>query len=211
MIALFDLDGVIVDTETQYGEFWKVKGLEYFGIDNFGSVIRGQTLNQVAEKYFPLIGNSDQLVRELADFEENMSYEYIPGADVFLKELKAFSVPVAIVTSSNQLKMEKVRKSRPELWDIADAIITSEWFSRSKPDPECFIRGMKYFDAKPEDTFVFEDSFHGLNAGRASGAKVIGLSTSKSREDIAELCDAVIDNFLNINLETLKCIYNETF
>ena len=53
------------------------------------------------------------------------------------------------------------------------------------------------------DCVVFEDSFNGLRSGRASGAKVVGLSTSHSPEKISSLCDLVIPNFCGLTAEDL--------
>ena len=59
------------------------------------------------------------------------------------------------------------------------------------------------FGAKPEDCLVFEDSFNGLKSGRASGAIVVGLSTSNSEEAIREYCDIVIPNYKGLDFHTL--------
>ena len=99
--------------------------------------------------------------------------------------------------------MANAYKAHPELLEIVDKVLTSEHFSKSKPDPECFIKGMEVLGGTPEDTIVFEDSFHGLAAGRASGAKVIGLATTNKREAIAPLCDMVIDDFTQLSLSDL--------
>lgn len=202
MIALFDFDGVIMDTETQYTRFWDGAGKQFVDIDGFGRLIKGQTLVQIMDKY--LAGHSEEdrrLVVEMIDaFEQNMTFEFIPGAWEFLTELKKAGIPTAIVTSSNNKKMEQVYKAHPQLTQMVDAILTSEHFSRSKPDPECFLKGMEMLGGIPEETYVFEDSIHGLNAGRASGAHVIGLATTNSREVITPLCDLVIDDFRNFSL-----------
>lgn len=196
MIALFDLDGVVMDTESQYTYFWDKMGLEYLGIENFCRLIKGQTLVQIFGGYFEGMAEEQRkIVAQLNDFEANMTYDYIPGALEFMKGLKAAGVPMAIVTSSNVPKMENVRRAHPELWELTDAILTSEDFSKSKPDPECFLKGMELLGGTPEETYVFEDSIHGLNAGRASGAHVIGLATTNSREAVEPLCEKVIDNF----------------
>ena len=195
MIALFDLDGVIMDTETQYGIFWNRMGKELLGMDDFGRTIKGQTLNHIISHFDGVSKSKDEIIRELYEYERNMSYDYIPGADAFMKDLHARGIPMAIVTSSNDAKMVNVRKAHPELWELTDAILTSEHFSKSKPDPECFIKGMEILGGRPEETFVFEDSIHGINAGRAAGAKVIGLATTNTREAIVHLCDQVIDDF----------------
>ena len=195
MIALFDLDGVIMDTETQYGIFWNRTGKELLGMDDFGRTIKGQTLNHIISHFDGVSKSKDEIIRELYEYERNMSYDYIPGADAFMKDLHARGIPMAIVTSSNDAKMVNVRKAHPELWELTDAILTSEHFSKSKPDPECFIKGMEILGGRPEETYVFEDSIHGINAGRAAGAKVIGLATTNTREAIVHLCDQVIDDF----------------
>lgn len=195
MIVLFDLDGVIMDTETQYGIFWNRTGKELLGLDDFGKRIKGQTLNHIISHFDGVSKDKDEIIRELYEYERNMSYDYIPGADEFMKDLHARGIPMAIVTSSNDAKMVNVRRAHPELWELTAAVLTSEHFSKSKPDPECFIKGMEILGGRPEDTYVFEDSIHGINAGRAAGAKVIGLATTNTREAIVHLCDQVIDDF----------------
>lgn len=195
MIVLFDLDGVIMDTETQYGIFWNRTGKELLGLDDFGKKIKGQTLNHIISHFDGVSKSKDEIIRELYEYERNMSYDYIPGADEFMKDLHARGIPMAIVTSSNDAKMVNVRRAHPELWELTEAVLTSEHFSKSKPDPECFIKGMEILGGRPEDTYVFEDSIHGINAGRAAGAKVIGLATTNTREAIVHLCDQVIDDF----------------
>lgn len=202
MIALFDFDGVLMDTETQYTRFWDEAGKRFVDIEDFGHVIKGQTLVQIMDRYFSGHSEEDRslIVEMINDFERNMVFDFIPGAWEFLAGLKRAGVPVAIVTSSNDQKMSQVYKVHPQLQSMVDVILTSEHFSRSKPDPECFIKGMQILGGRPEDTFVFEDSLHGINAGRASGAHVIGLATTNSREVISPLCDLVIDDFRGFTL-----------
>ena len=197
MIALFDFDGVLMDTETQYTRFWDDAGKKFVDIDGFGHIIKGQTLVQILGKYFADHSEADRrlIVDMINDFERNMVFEFIPGAWEFLAELKQAGIPSAIVTSSNDQKMSQVYKAHPQLHTMVDAVLTSEHFSRSKPDPECFLKGMEILGATPQETFVFEDSLHGINAGRASRAHVIGLATTNPREVIAPLCDIVIDDF----------------
>lgn len=204
MIVLFDFDGVIADTESQYTGFWNKMGQKYLGLEEFGHTIKGQTLIQIFGKYFDgMLREQEEIVPLLNEFESNMSYEYIPGAHRFMQELKAAGIRSAIVTSSNDAKMANVYKAHPELTDIVDMVLTSEDFSRSKPDPECFLKGMEFLGGTPEETVVFEDSFHGIAAGRAAGAKVVGLATTNKREAIAPLCDMVIDDFTYLSLSDL--------
>ncbi len=189
-----------MDTETQYGIFWNRTGKELLGLDDFGKRIKGQTLNHIISHFDGVSKDKDEIIRELYEYERNMSYDYIPGADEFMKDLHARGIPMAIVTSSNDAKMVNVRRAHPELWELTEAVLTSEHFSKSKPDPECFIKGMEILGGRPEETYVFEDSIHGINAGRAAGAKVIGLATTNPREAITDLCDQVIDDFRGFKL-----------
>ena len=204
MIVLFDFDGVIADTETQYTEFWNRIGREYLGQEEFGHTIKGQTLVQIFGKYFEgMDREQEEIVPQLNEFEANMSYGYIPGVYRFMQELKAEGIRSAIVTSSNDVKMANAYKAHPELLELVDKVLTSEHFSKSKPDPECFLKGMEFLGGTPEEAVVFEDSFHGIAAGRAAGAKVIGLATTNKREAIAPLCDMVIDDFTYLSLRDL--------
>ena len=204
MIVLFDFDGVIADTESQYTCFWNKMGKDYLCLDNFGLTIKGQTLVQIFEKYFDgKMKEQEEIVPQLNAFEQNMSYDYIPGALEFMQALKKTGIRSAIVTSSNDIKMSNVYAAHPELHDLVDAILTSEHFSKSKPDPECFLKGMEVLGGAPHETIVFEDSFHGIAAGRASGAKVIGLATTNKSEVLTPLCDMVINDFTQISIDDL--------
>ena len=143
MIVLFDFDGVIADTETQYSTFWDKTGMDYLGMKDFGHTIKGQTLVQIFAKYFDGMQKAqEEILPRLNEFERNMSYDYIPGALEFMKSLKEAGIPMAIVTSSNDVKMANAYKAHPELLELVDKVLTSEHFSKSKPDPECFIKGM---------------------------------------------------------------------
>lgn len=204
--ALFDLDGVIFDTETQYSVFWGEVGRRYHPeVEHFDRVIKGQTLVQIYGKWFAgQDALQGQLTTELDVFEKNMKYEYVPGAERFLQELKRNGVHTAVVTSSNDVKMRNVYKEHPEFAGYFDEILTSERFKRSKPAPDCYLLGAEVFGLGVEDCVVFEDSFHGLEAGRSAGMKVVGLSTTNAAEQIASLCDCVIPDFTDFGIEKMK-------
>ena len=205
MIALFDFDGVLMDTETQYSRFWDETGRKYLNIEGFGSVIKGQTLKQIFGKHFAAFSERELRTIEdsLNEYESQMSYEFIPGAREFLLELKNAGVPTAIVTSSNDMKMSQVYRVHPQLHTMVDAILTSEHFSKSKPDPECFVKGIETLGGSTGATVVFEDSIHGITAGCGAGAYVVGLATTNKREVIEPLCDMVIDDFSDFSLKDL--------
>lgn len=203
--ALFDLDGVVFDTEPQYSIFWgkeckhyhpEMPGLEY--------AIKGQTLTEILDHHFSDFQNEwDEMIERLNAFEANMNYIYVEGFEKFIDDIRQHNIKTAVVTSSNKPKMEAVFAKHPELKEMFDVILTSEFFERSKPDPDCYIKGAECFNAKPAECIVFEDSFNGLKSGKASGAKVVGLSTSNPKEKIEELCNIVIPNFKDLSIDTL--------
>lgn len=206
--ALFDFDGVVMDTETQYSLFWNEIGKQYFPqIEEFGRIIKGQTLVNIYAKYFAGMEKEQQdITARLNQFEKDMAYEYIPGVVDFMKDLRAHGVKMAIVTSSNDLKMANVYKAHPELKELVDRILTAEMFTRSKPAPDCFLLGAEVFGTVPQNCVVFEDSFHGLEAGNAAGMAVVGLCTTNPKEAIADKCKLVIPDFTAFSFEKMKAL-----
>lgn len=204
--ALFDFDGVVMDTESQYTVFWNRQGGKYHPeIPEFGRIIKGQTLAQIYGKYFA--GKDEvqkEITAELNNYEKNMLYDYIPGVERFMKELRADGVKIAIVTSSNEKKMRNVYEAHPELKGYVDRILTAEMFARSKPDPECFLLGAEVFGTVPGNCVVFEDSFHGLEAANRARMTVVGLATTNPEEAIRGKATLVIQDFNGFSVEKMK-------
>lgn len=210
--ALFDLDGVVFDTEPQYTEFWGSQCREFHpehpGLEN---EIKGQTLTQIFDRYFSgaLEEKRELITRRLDEFEANMHFDYVMGIEYFIDSLHQHGVKTAVVTSSNRLKMEAVYKKRPEMEQLFDAILTAEDFAESKPSPDCYLKGAQRFGATPQECIVFEDSFNGLRSGCAANMVVVGLSTTNSPESIAPLSDIVIADYQGFTYEQcLKLLEN---
>ena len=194
-IALFDLDGVILDTEGSYTAFWDDYGSRHFSEKDFGLKIKGQTLVKILDDYFPEENERKSITDAINDFERNMSYPFVPGVENYIKSLKSNGIRTAVVTSSNLLKMENVYRCHPGFREMFDMILTSEDFSESKPSPYCYLKAMKLFGAGPENCVVFEDSLAGLQAARASGAFVTALTTTNPEEVVRNYADLVIRDF----------------
>ena len=194
-IALFDLDGVILDTEGSYTAFWDDYGSRHFSEKDFGLKIKGQTLVKILGDYFPEENERKAITDAINDFERKMSYPFVPGVENYIKSLKSNGIRTAVVTSSNLPKMENVYRCHPGFKEMFDIILTSEDFSESKPSPYCYLKAMKLFGAGPENCVVFEDSLAGLQAARASGAFVTALTTTNPEEVVREYADLVIRDF----------------
>lgn len=195
--CLFDLDGVVFDTEPIYTKFWHNVGVKYCPtIPNFAHDIKGQTLVQIYDKYF--VGEKDKqedITKDLNDFERNMPFVYIAGFEDFVKGLRCKGIKTAVVTSSNLEKMQNVYNKHPEFKGYFDEILTSEDFVESKPSPDCYFKAAARLDVPLEECIVFEDSFNGLQSGIASGARVIGLATTNSIAEIEPFTKEVITNY----------------
>lgn len=190
--VLFDLDGVLLDSEGQYSIFWKSMDEMYpTGIDNFAAFIKGFHLNRILG-YFADDDVREQVLGKLMDFEKNMRFEFFPGALEFVGKLREAGIPVVIVTSSDKTKMRSLAAQHPEFPTLFDHIITGDMVTKAKPDPECFLTGAQLIGLDIADCIVFEDSRNGLIAARDSGARVIGLTTTMSPEAVSPLCDMTI-------------------
>ncbi|MBR2102932.1 MAG: HAD family phosphatase [Prevotella sp.] len=196
--ALFDLDGVVFDTEPQYSVFWGSQCRRYHpeapGLENR---IKGQTLQQIFDENFsgPLAPEQPAIVERLNHFESNMDFIYVPGFEDFIHMLRRKGVKTAVVTSSNQAKMDAVYRKRPAFRELFDQILTSEDFSESKPAPDCYLTAAARFGASPDECLVFEDSINGLRSGMAARMTVVGLSTTNAPEVIAPLCHLIIPDY----------------
>ena len=199
--ALFDLDGVVFDTEPQYTIFWGAQCREFHpdhpGLEH---EIKGQTLVEIYDAWFSgdLQYAREIITERLNQYEQQMAYNYVEGFKEYIEDLRQKGVRTAVVTSSNLPKMQAVYACHPEFKELFDAILTSEDFERSKPDPDCYLKAAKRLKASYEDCVVFEDSFNGLKSGRAAGMYVVGLATTNAADAIRPYCDQVISNYRNI-------------
>lgn len=205
--ALFDLDGTLVETESQYTIFWGNTARKYRpDVPNLEYIIKGTTLVQIFDRYFPDPKWQEEITRGLDEFEENMHFPFIPGALEFLRDLKNHGVKTAVVTSSNKKKMEVVARTMPEFTALFDRILTSEDFAASKPNPDCYLKGAEVFGCDLSECIVFEDAFTGLQAGMSSGIFTIGVATYNSRDVIQDKCHHVIDNFEGLNYDNVAAL-----
>lgn len=204
--ALFDLDGVVFDTEGQYSIFWGEMGRKYFpSISGFEKRIKGMTLVQIYDQYCP--GETEMqrnMTAALNDFEINMSFNYIPGFETFVKSLREKGIKTAVVTSSNDEKMRNVYNAHPDFKSLFDAILTSEDFKTSKPDPDCYLTAAKRFGLQPNECVGFEDSINGLKAVRAACMFCVGLATTNAREVVSQYSDIVIDDYIGFSIDMIK-------
>ncbi|MBP3785502.1 MAG: HAD family phosphatase [Bacteroidaceae bacterium] len=193
-VALFDLDGVLIDTESAYTTFWKDMGEEYFpDMPEFVSQIKGSSLLDMFARYWPNQPEEQERIQQRLDrYEQQMTYTLFEGALRLVDALRERGVRTAIVTSSNKKKMEQVYRQLPALCDHFERVFTAEDAPKAKPAPDLYLAAARQMGVDPEDCAVFEDSVNGLNAARQAGTYVVGLCTSLPPTKVELLCDELV-------------------
>lgn len=189
---IFDLDGVIVFTDSLHYKAWKQladKWGIYFdeSINNrLRGVSRMDSLNIILERYD---GTFSEEEKEKMAEEKNSIYRELlktmTPADVAdsvrttLQALRSRGYRLAIGSSSKNAKfiLEKV-----ELSDAFDAISDGTNITKSKPDPEVFLKAAEYLKVEPGDCFVVEDARAGIDAAKSGGMTAIGIGEAASYE-----------------------------
>lgn len=205
LTVLFDLDGVIIDTEPQYDLFWIEAGKEYDLGEGIERRVKGITMPNIVTQFLSHLSQEqiDKILQDSVDFEITMKMPPIPGVLKFLDELKENNVKIGLVTSSDDKKLDIAFKQVP-IKQYFDTIVSADRITHGKPHPMCYLLAAKDLGVNPENCIVFEDSFHGIQAGTDAGMKVIGLSTTNSEESIKNKVWKVIPNFKDFTLKSLS-------
>ena len=183
--AIFDLDGVIVDTAKYNYLAWKELA-EELGFDfsekeneHLKGVSRMRSLEILLE-----VGGviaSEEEKQKMADCK-NVRYvemlqdldksELLEGAEEYLKKLKGEGVLIALGSASKNapLILDKLG-----ITDLFDAIVDGNSVSKAKPNPEVFLKAAEMLNLDPKDCCVFEDSQAGIEAARKAGCSVTAI------------------------------------
>lgn len=198
--VLFDFDGVIADTEPQYDIYIEELGQKHnLGIDDFAIKVKGTTTPYIIKNYFSHLSEEEQerIEREMEDFEQLMDFPLVEGVMDFINYLKENGYKVGLVTSSQEMKMERALKLL-QLTDTFDTIVTAARITHGKPNPMCYLLAAEDLAVKPEECTVFEDSFHGIQAGKDAGMRVVGLSTTIDEKALRDKTKHVIPDFSDL-------------
>lgn len=197
---LFDFDGVVADTESQYTRFWNGVAERYgaAGGGDFALRIKGTPLKRILAERFAHLGAGclAEISESLSEFEKRLSFEPVKGAVEFISAARGRGYKTALVTSSGAEKMRRAFASTG-YGKLFDALVTAEDIERGKPDPMCYLAAAAKLGSEPRRCAVFEDSVAGLKAGGAAGMFTVGLLTTFPESEILPLCDAAIPDFSN--------------
>lgn len=174
---LFDLDGVLIDSERRYTRIWADIERDFpTGVPDFPRAIKGMTLNNIIARYFPAPDTGREVARRCLEAESRLTFGYMPGARELLARLRGVGVPVALVTSSDDRKMLLLRRLLPGFVESFDAVVDGSMVTEGKPHPEPYLTGARLLGVPPGRCAVVEDAVNGLKSGLAAGAYVIGMT-----------------------------------
>jgi beta-phosphoglucomutase len=202
--AIFDLDGVIVDTAKYHYLAWKrlaqELGFEFKELDNerLKGVSRMKSLEILLELGGLSFSNDEKLL--LADKKNNWYVEYISaideseilkGAKEYLLKLKNSGIKIALGSAS---KNAPAILNRLKITNLFDSIVDGNKVSKAKPDPEVFLIAAKELGLEPHECVVFEDAEAGITAAKAAGMRTVGIG---NRELLME-ADIVVKGLYEI-------------
>jgi HAD superfamily hydrolase (TIGR01509 family) len=190
--ALFDWDGVVIDSSRQHAESWALLAAELgkalprdhflrgFGMKNQVIIpeILGWTRDPDEIHRYSL--RKEELYREIV---RERGIEPLPGVVGLLAMLSEHGVPCAVASSTHRENIETI-------FDVIgvrayfQAVVTAEDVAHGKPDPEVFLKSAARIGCDPRYCVVFEDAHVGIEAGLAAGAKVIAVATTNPIESL---------------------------
>ena len=200
---LFDMDGVVIDSEKLYSQSEK-KLLAQYGVKFDKSdwhYIKGCTEKQFYDLVYSKFNINiprNQLIDKGRNFLKmvfTQELEYMNGFNeiysIFKKKFK-----LALVTSTGPELVNHI-DSLLSIYEKFDIVITSKDTTIHKPQPEPYLIAMERLQLQPNQCIIFEDSIQGIKAGKAAGSYVIALEGSLEKEVLTE-ADLIISSFYDL-------------
>ncbi|MFH1426870.1 MAG: HAD family phosphatase [Candidatus Kerfeldbacteria bacterium] len=206
--AIFDLDGVIIDSTEAHRESWKIVLAEY-GLE-FNEEKFIETFGIKNDDVVPLLfgkTDPDEIV-VIADKKEAAYRDefrrlpvLVPGIEEYLRYLKDRSIPLAVASSAPKKNIDMTFELY-SFMDLFDTVVEADDVVNGKPHPEVFLKAADNLGIKPNQTVVFEDAIAGVEAGKAAGMFVVALATSHPPEDLKN-ADLIVSDFTDPQLQEL--------
>jgi beta-phosphoglucomutase len=202
---IFDMDGVIVDSTPIHTQAWRVYLKEHgLVVDNIESRMLGKHNDELVRDFFPAPTLTRELIVEHGNRKEAvyrglmspvLEERLVPGIREFI--LRHCDQPLGVATNAEPGNVNFVLDATG-LRPCFGAIVDGHQVSRPKPFPDIYLRVAKQLGYAPGDCVVFEDSATGVQAARAAGMRVVGVSTTLL--DLTDV-DMTIRDFLGPRLE----------
>jgi beta-phosphoglucomutase len=206
LALVFDMDGVIVDSNPLHREAWAAFNRRY-GLETSDAMMErmyGQRNDQIVRDFFgdQLLAAGvaargaakEELYREMmgSRIEETL----VAGLRPFLERYRA--VPMALASNAEPENVDFVL-DRAGLRQYFRVVLNGHQVTHPKPHPEVYLRAADLLGIAPGNCIVFEDSHTGVAAAQAAGMRIVGIGTTHAN---LPGVDIMADNFLNGNLTT---------
>ncbi|CAG9773847.1 unnamed protein product [Ceutorhynchus assimilis] len=181
--VIFDMDGIIFDTEPIYEEAF-IKTLVAYGIEpdyDLYATVCGTPSPKVAEitlkKYRNLKTTHNEFIEEYRQHAKLgfKNLNLIPGVEKMIKHLHSNNIPLAIATSSSQESALQKLQRFPQIYQLFKHIVygNDPEIKHGKPAPDSYLLCAAKFPVNPSKCLVFEDSTNGMQAALAAGMQVV--------------------------------------
>ncbi|AEF16185.1 HAD-superfamily hydrolase, subfamily IA, variant 3 [Thermoanaerobacterium xylanolyticum LX-11] len=214
--VIFDMDGVLIDSETLHiqleEDIFKEIGANISFEEHISFV--GTTSHYMWE-YVKNKCNVPFTVEELVEMDRKRYFDYISkhddavkpivGVDELVKELHKRNMRLAVASSSPIDVIEIVVK-RLKLENYFDELVSGDFVKRSKPYPDIFLYAAEKLNVAPERCIVIEDSNKGVLAAKSAGMKVVGFINPNSGNQDISMADMEIRSFSELDYEKLQNI-----
>lgn len=210
--AIFDLDGVIVNTVPLHFKAWQRMFSEYgkeFSFEDYKQKVDGIPRKDGARAI--LTDLSDEVLKKAADKKQGYFLEYLNS-----EEIPVYS---ATVDLAKAIKKEKIKRSvisssknclsilkKVNLTGLFDVIITGNDVTKGKPDPQVFLMAAEKMGVEPEGCVVFEDAVLGVEAAKRAGMKCVGIDRY-GKPGRLKKADLVVADLGEVSIEKIKELF----
>ena len=211
--VIFDMDGVIVDTEPvhSYAYFQHFAELNIdVSKDTFTSFMGNSTRNtfQKLKEMFPIDGEEEDLIQRKRTlfndaFDNKEDLYLIEGVEKLIQDLHQNGMQLILASSAAKVTIERVFK-RFNLHQYFTHIVSGEDFPDSKPHPAIFEYAASLSTAPKENCIVIEDSTNGIRAAKAAGIFCVGYNSENSKLQDLSLADVVVENLDELSFEIIS-------
>lgn len=211
---IFDVDGVIADTEVLNARASVLMFKELYGVavqpEDFRPFVGTgdeRYVEGVAEQYGVTIDTGEAVQRRADNFFKLLQNEPLPAAPGVIELVEAArrdpEARIAIATSGQKAKQFPVIEGTGLKLDRFDAVITGDDVTRKKPDPQIYLLTAERLGVPPERCVVVEDAPAGVQAAKAAGMACLAVTTSVTADEL-EGADRVVGTLAEVSLEQVR-------
>ena len=213
--VIFDMDGVIVDTEPvhRYAYFKQFDELNIPVTEEMYTSFTGFSTRNTFQKlkeFFVIEHEVEDLIQRKRTifndaFDSKADLKLLEGVENLIKELHQNGMQLILASSASKVTIERVF-SRFKLHEYFTHVVSGEDFPKSKPHPAIFEHAASLSVAPKESCIVIEDSTNGIKAAKAAGILCVGYNSIHSEAQDLSVADFVINHFNELGFDTLKNI-----